>query len=107
MTVFVSMRFKGRNVATIRDILGSIQKLTDADEVLCNYWYGAPETGVKKLHELGHAISLMARSDEFVYVNDGDEIPEGCRFEIELWNIYGEFGKFYTYWPEKNSLTND
>ena len=95
MKIFVSMGFKRKSEEDVKEILSKLKKAycrmypeKDESEIelRCNYWYKAPESGAKKIHEMAHALELMAECDRFCLVRGkGDYIPNGCKFEQWIW----------------------
>ena len=87
------MGFKNKSEEKVKGIL-SMLKIAycrmypekDEIELLCNYWYEAPKTGSKKIHEMAHALELMAECDRFCQIRGKDGyIPNGCKFEQHIW----------------------
>ena len=111
MKIFLSMSFKGK---TEEEIVASekLAKLIAKDllhcsniEVLCNYWYSAPENGEKKLHELSNALKLMAECDYlFLVYNKEGKLPEGCKVERMAWETCKDAGRTIVYLHEADVM---
>lgn len=93
--IFVSMGFKGKSEEDVRNILSKLkraycrmypEKDESEIELKCNYWYEAPKTGSKKIHEMAHALELMAECDRFcLVVGKNYHLPKGCKIEKRIW----------------------
>ena len=94
--LFVSMPFKGRTKSMINFILSDLE-IRLKEKCICNYDYEAPETGNIKMHQLGHAISIMAECDGFVMLTNskGQIMAKGCLFEEQIWKEYGKSDIMY------------
>lgn len=95
MKIFVSMGFRGKSEEDVKEILSRLKKaycrmypeMDESEiELKCNFWYEAPKNGAKKIHEMAHALSLMADCDRFCLVKGKcGYIPDGCKFEQHIW----------------------
>lgn len=111
MKIFLSMSFKGKTEGEIA-ASEKLAKLIAKDllhcseiEVLCNYWYSAPEDGEKKLHELSNAFKLMAECEYLFLVYDKEgKLPEGCKVERMAWESCKDAARTIIYLHESDIM---
>ena len=101
--VFVSMPFRGRTREKVFFILHDVKVKLECTyfseydvKCICNFDYEAPKGGIKKIHQLGNAIKIMAECDAFVVLVDSKKkkpVTLGCKLEEKIWRTYGEQDK--------------
>ena len=101
--VFVSMSFIGRTREKVFFILHDVKVRLECTyfsgydvKCICNFDYEAPEKGIKKIHQLGNAIKIMAECDAFIALVDPRKMKPvalGCKLEEKIWRTYGEQDK--------------